>query len=81
MLISNFQNGRKNGKDDFNIMSPNSEKVYIFHTSNAEKKALENMLGIKVMNLAHLLAYAPIPTELYSWPIIESVYHNDQPRV
>ena len=37
MLISNFQNGRENGKDDFNIMSPNSEKVYIFHTSNAEK--------------------------------------------
>ena len=27
----------KNGKDDFNIMSPNIEKVYIFHTSNAEK--------------------------------------------
>ena len=32
---------------------------------------LENMLGIKMMNLAHLLAYAPIPTELYSWPIIK----------
>ena len=31
------------------------------------------MLGIKMMNLAHLLAYAPIPTELYSWPIIKWV--------
>ena len=26
---------------------------------------------LKMMNLAHLLAYAPIPTELYSWPIIK----------
>ena len=37
------------------------------------------MLGIKMMNLAHLLAYAPIPTELYSWPIIKWVCLSQRP--
>ena len=46
MLISNFQNGRKNGKDDFNIMSPNSEKVYIFQLQ-MQKKIMIILLSIR----------------------------------
>ena len=46
MLISNFQNGRKNGKDDFNIMSPTVKK-FTSSILQMQKKIMIILLSIR----------------------------------